>query len=485
MACGKRLGVASLLAFLGRGPMGMRTAVAAACAGAAQAARAEYCNVAAADLNDIKTADDVVALLASETSSHFGAMAPYFGQASGQVGAMRTGGTPADCTFADMVSLCNTDANVRAIYQACEGALPRTTIQSTATVCGVPAADFSDLAGTSPVIDQLASDITEHLKAAAGFFDQATTSISVLCPNGGGCTQPAACDYSDVTALCDSDPYFIDIVASCSAAADTSGDPHMTGFSGHKYSFCEEGNGAACLGRTFSVFSSPQHALNTRITRMAGPDAWPHAGAWMTAYGFRYADVLTLELELATDVDYTVVPDGRGPDTTRAVVPADWRGVFAGLRDAAARIGSGETLKVGAAGEASVHFPSRRHAGDATDGPVVVIKTPGLQVKAYLESEDVTHLDFQITLIGATIAEDDAHGLLGQSLGWAPAAPAAVEGGEMDYVVEGAGGLLATAFKYSRFEGAAAGRSPTAVRRMLINNAAAGGAPRRGGSRVL
>ncbi|KAI8471956.1 MAG: hypothetical protein J3K34DRAFT_504980 [Monoraphidium minutum] len=403
MAHGMRAGAAVLLACL----------VAAACAGRAQAAVNNYCNV------------------------------PLIGGGLDDDSARSN----AACTYADVVSLCNVDANVRTMYEACTGALPRTAVELTATICGVPTAEFSDL---------------------------------------------AACNYDDTTtAVCAGSSFYQAFIAACNTAAGMIGDPHLTGFGGHKYAFCEEGNGAACLGRTFSTFSSPQHALNTRITRMAGPDAWPHAGAWMTAYGFRYADVLTLELELATDVDYAVAPDGRGPDTTRAVVPADWRSVFAGLRvngkDTAARIGSGETLNFGAAGEASVHFPSRRHAGDATDGPVVVIKTPGMQVKAYLESEDVTHLDFEIALIGAAIADGDAHGLLGQSLGWAPGAQAALQGHEMDYVVEGAGGLLATAFKYSRFEGAAAGKPPASVRRMFMatGHAAAGGASRRGGSLVL
>ncbi|KAI8469175.1 MAG: hypothetical protein J3K34DRAFT_287962 [Monoraphidium minutum] len=163
--------------------------------------------------------------------------------------------------------------------------------------------------------------------------------------------------------------------------------------------------------------------------------------------GFRYAGVLSVELELATTVEYAVHPDGRGADTTTADIPRDWAGVFAGVRvngeDAAARVGSGDTLRFGGA---SVHFPSARHAGNASDGPVLVVTTPQMQVTLYLESEDITHLDFAVTLYNGA-ASPPMHGLLGQSLYWVAGAPAAIEGSEL--VVEG--GLLGTAFKYSTF----------------------------------
>ncbi|KAI8468355.1 MAG: hypothetical protein J3K34DRAFT_522986 [Monoraphidium minutum] len=247
----------------------------------------------------------------------------------------------------------------------------------------------------------------------------------------------------------------------CSAEADTQceasavDDPHLQGFHGHRYSFCDDS--APCMGRAFSLLSAAAYALNARVTRMAGPDRWPWAGAWLTALGFRYACVLTVELELATAVAYAVHPDGRGADTTTADIPRDWAGVFAGVRvngkDAAAKIGSGETIAFDAA---SAHFPAARHKGDAADGPVLVLTTPDMQITLYLESEDVTHLDFAVTLFS-----DDArrlpagmHGLLGQSLAWAAGNLASIEGVELDYAVEG--GLLGTAFKYSRFEGAAA-----------------------------
>ncbi|KAI8477307.1 MAG: hypothetical protein J3K34DRAFT_108739 [Monoraphidium minutum] len=86
---------------------------------------------------------------------------------------------------------------------------------------------------------------------------------------------------------------------------------HRMGFFGHRYSFCDDG--APCMGRAFSLLSAAAHALNARVTRMAGPDRWPWAGTWMTALGFRFASVLSVELELATDVQYAVRPGAHAP----------------------------------------------------------------------------------------------------------------------------------------------------------------------------
>ncbi|KAI8474947.1 MAG: hypothetical protein J3K34DRAFT_489375 [Monoraphidium minutum] len=256
----------------------------------------------------------------------------------------------------------------------------------------------------------------------------------------------------------------------------TVADPHVMGFHGHKYAFCEEQDGKPCHGRAFSVLSESMHALNARVTRLAGPDQWPYAGTWMTGMGFKFADVLSLELEMATDVTYDVQPDpARGLSATRAAIPTDWAGVFAGVRangvNIASKLGSGKTLEFGAGAErATVFFPSARHSKDATDGAVAVVTTPDMQarcgaallVKLYLESEDITHLDYEVMLTPKTRVQE-MHGILGQSLSWPSAAPASFQGGDMDYAVDG---LLATAFKYGRFTGKPAA---AAARRTLLS----------------
>ncbi|KAI8475728.1 MAG: hypothetical protein J3K34DRAFT_28891 [Monoraphidium minutum] len=226
------------------------------------------------------------------------------------------------------------------------------------------------------------------------------------------------------------------------------------------------------------MLSESAHLLNTRITRLAGPDAWPWAGTWMTAFGFRWSKKLSVELEMATDVKYAVEPNGgEPPSATRAEVPSDWAGVIAAARvngqDVAARIGSGDTMAFGSgAAAASVHFPKDRHPGDPTDGPVMVITTPSMQVTFYLETEDVTHLDFAVDLLPSKDPITGMHGLLGQSLSWARGAPAAVEGGDDMLYVVADGDLLGAGFKYSLFGKAAAA---TRNHRSLLASAAGGG----------
>lgn len=90
-------------------------------------------------------------------------------------------------------------------------------------------------------------------------------------------------------------------------------DPHLQGFNGAEYAFCDPsatGGGASCHGHVMALLSERSHQINARITRMAGPDAWPWAGTWMTAFGFRWSDALSVQLELATDVEYGVEPAG-------------------------------------------------------------------------------------------------------------------------------------------------------------------------------
>ncbi|KAI8463101.1 MAG: hypothetical protein J3K34DRAFT_157700 [Monoraphidium minutum] len=215
---------------------------------------------------------------------------------------------------------------------------------------------------------------------------------------------------------------------------------------------------------------------------------WPYAGFWMTALGFRWADVLSVEVEMATDVVYSVKPDAeRGAGATRAEVPADWADVFTSAkingRDVAASIGSGDTLDF-VAGDATayVHFPQGRHPGEPTDGPVMVIATPAMQITVYLETEDIIHLDFAVSLVKRRITA--MHGMLGQSLHWARGAPAAVEGDDdMLYAVAG-GELLGADFKYSLFgnAAAAAAKNDRVHRALLLPSMAAddslmGGSP--------
>ncbi|KAI8474189.1 MAG: hypothetical protein J3K34DRAFT_518333 [Monoraphidium minutum] len=232
-------------------------------------------------------------------------------------------------------------------------------------------------------------------------------------------------------------------------------DPHVRGFNGAEYAFCDPAaGGAVCHGHVMAVLSESTHLLNARITRLAGPDSWPWAGTWMTAFGFRWSDKLSVELGMATDVQYAVKTAGK-PGATRAEVPSDWAGVIAAARvngqDVAAKIGSGDTMAFGSgAAAASVHFPKGRHPDDPTDGPVMVITTPAMQVTFYLETEDVTHLDFAVALRASKSSDavTEMHGLLGCA--------DLVGGDDMLYAVDG-GDILGAGFKYSLF-----GKAPNA-----------------------
>ncbi|KAI8465359.1 MAG: hypothetical protein J3K34DRAFT_525418 [Monoraphidium minutum] len=232
-----------------------------------------------------------------------------------------------------------------------------------------------------------------------------------------------------------------------------------SGFSGHAYEFCGAALGAQCHGRAFNLLSEARHQFNAEVNRHHGVgerDAFPAAGSWLTAFGLRYRHSFRVALRMRTDVDYTLVQEW---NKTRALHPtasaAGGAGPFRELlqsvrvngADATAKVGSGETQEF--EGGVSVHWPATRHKGDAQDGPVAVITTPDMTWTWYIESEDTWHLDFRVTFKeGARLGR--VHGLLGQSMYWAPAAPAAVEGGD-DMLYALADGLLGTAFKFNAF----------------------------------
>ncbi|KAI8465381.1 MAG: hypothetical protein J3K34DRAFT_525436 [Monoraphidium minutum] len=231
------------------------------------------------------------------------------------------------------------------------------------------------------------------------------------------------------------------------------------GFSGHAYEFCGAALGAQCHGRAFNLLSEARHQFNAEVNRHHGVgerDAFPAAGSWLTAFGLRYGHSFRIALRMRTDVDYTLVQEW---NKTRALHPSasaaggagPFRELLQSVRvngaDAMPKVGSGETQEF--EGGVSVHWPETRHMGDAQDGPVAVITTPDMTWTWYIESEDTWHLDFRVTFKeGARLGR--VHGLLGQSMYWAPAAPAAVEGGD-DMLYALADGLLGTAFKFNAF----------------------------------
>ncbi|KAI8477248.1 MAG: hypothetical protein J3K34DRAFT_515912 [Monoraphidium minutum] len=152
---------------------------------------------------------------------------------------------------------------------------------------------------------------------------------------------------------------------------------------------------------------------------------------------------------------------GGGGGTTRALpVKGGFRALLAfarvnGKDILSDLVESGRTLELGGAtqgeGRATIHFPATKHAHDAASGPVAVITTPDFKVTLLVEAGDIYHLNFEVSISSRKVTA--LHGLLGQSLAWGAGAPAALEGSDLDYAVEG--GLLGTAFKYSAWGKAA------------------------------
>ncbi|KAI8470532.1 MAG: hypothetical protein J3K34DRAFT_521313 [Monoraphidium minutum] len=232
-------------------------------------------------------------------------------------------------------------------------------------------------------------------------------------------------------------------------------DPHVVGFNGAKYEFA---NGPEFQGLAYGLMSSRGTALNALVERHAGSDEFPAAGSWLTGLGLRTrgaaagASDFTLMLRMKTSTPFDLIQDG---GKTRALHPDGPKGRLAALfeafevngRPSLNEIESGDTLEFPKSG-VTVHLPAERHGGDSTDGPIAVINTPDMVLEWYVESEDIWHMDFKVSLKKQGAA-GKMHGILGQSLHWARGAPAAKEGGDLDYVLPD--GLLGTDFRYSRF----------------------------------
>ncbi|KAI8467832.1 MAG: hypothetical protein J3K34DRAFT_394829 [Monoraphidium minutum] len=319
-------------------------------------------------------------------------------------------------------------------------------------------ADGSTVTGTKSAVSTTSSTVSGH----EGKRIYCTTQWDVIITNVGGVRGVP----SGTVAI------------TCSFSATAGDDPHVRGFFGQEYEFCGPQLAGQCQGRAFNLLSHRNTLLNTLVSRHSGPDAWPYAGTWMTGFGLRYGSTLSFELGLATDVQYKVKGALGGSGGSTRALP-----VAGGLREllAFARVNgedvledlveSGSSLELdGVAkgeGRATVHFPADKHAHDVASGPVAITML--------LEAGDIYHLNFQIT-----IRSDDImplHGLLGQSVEWAGRKEAAIEGGDLDYAVEG--GLLGTAFKYSVWGRPAAAAGSRPVRSMLqgapLNSLTAGG----------
>ncbi|KAI8470958.1 MAG: hypothetical protein J3K34DRAFT_393209, partial [Monoraphidium minutum] len=218
------------------------------------------------------------------------------------------------------------------------------------------------------------------------------------------------------------------------AAGLGAADPHFTGFGGHSF-FFDGREGAA-----FSIFSERDHQVNAEFGSL-GPKHGVNSSIWMTGFGVRYRDATSL-------VDATTMrvklPEGR-------FLHVELDGAH---RDDLA--GSG-TSAPGMPPGVVVHFPpaSAVNPGDASDGPVAVVRTRSLEIAIFYESEGAAHLDVKITVVGPLVGQPS--GLIGQTLAWATekGPGAAILDGVLaaensDFEVTD--GILGTAFPGNRFD---------------------------------
>ncbi|KAI8473400.1 MAG: hypothetical protein J3K34DRAFT_411258 [Monoraphidium minutum] len=250
---------------------------------------------------------------------------------------------------------------------------------------------------------------------------------------------------------------------------DGSGDPHFTGFGGHSF-FFDGREGAA-----FNIFSERDHQVNADFGSL-GPKHGANSTIWMTGFGVRYLDALSLVVRLDADpAGMTLYRDEAAKHATkmRVKLPAG-RFLHVELngahRDELA--GSGAPAE-GMPPGVVVYFPpaSAVNPGDASDGPVAMIRTPSLDISIFYESEDAAHLDVKISVVGPLAGQP--HGLIGQTLSWATerGAGAAIQDGVLaaeNSAFEVTDGTLGTAFPNNRFDPTGAAAPEAARTRSLL-----------------
>ncbi|KAI8463675.1 MAG: hypothetical protein J3K34DRAFT_442926 [Monoraphidium minutum] len=293
------------------------------------------------------------------------------------------------------------------------------------------------------------------------------------------CTNPEPCTFP-----CDG---LIQAALSCTVSR-TPGvfdDPHLTGFYGHKYAFCD-GPGASelCQGRVFNLVTEERHILNTLVGRHSGPDKWPWAGTWMMALGFRYGMLLSVEVGLRTDIEFKLSgkTGGTGGESHALPVKGGFRELLAFVRvngqdvlEETEMVESDKTMTFSNAGDtsaATVYFPVAKHPHEPNSGPVTVITTPDMRISILIESGDIWHLNFDITLTSGRV--ESMHGLLGQSIGWEGMKKAAVQGSDLDYAVF-RNDLIGARFRHNMFDVASL-NDGAATRRSLRERAPAAAA---------
>ncbi|KAI8475422.1 MAG: hypothetical protein J3K34DRAFT_456322 [Monoraphidium minutum] len=171
------------------------------------------------------------------------------------------------------------------------------------------------------------------------------------------------------------------------------GDPHLVGFDGTPFLF------KGYPDAVFTLISEQSHMVNALFGNI-GPAHGLDTDVWMVGFGARYGTALELELRLDVDPrDIELFRDEAAKHDTKMRVrlldPKFLHIVVNGAhRDDLLR--SGRAVE-GLVGGATLYFPPPNavNPGDASDGPLAILKTPLMELAFYLETEDALHLDMQ------------------------------------------------------------------------------------------
>lgn len=194
----------------------------------------------------------------------------------------------------------------------------------------------------------------------------------------------------------------------------------------------------------------------------------------MRGFGFRFGDVLTVELQLL-QLELPIYNDVQdGTVMARQAIPPGGHRNAMTLRingqESSDALESGLTFMFGDdKSQVKVHLPGKdaKHDRDAPDGPVLVISTPSLKLVIYAETEEVLHFDMHLAMLGG-ISVDSLHGVLGQTARWHWATNVVdrvLEGTEQDYETKG---LLDSSFKFNTFGKAAVNNAQNSRARMAM-----------------
>jgi hypothetical protein len=288
-----------------------------------------------------------------------------------------------------------------------------------------------------------------------------------LCANNGCTARGGACKARDSSGnLHPQGSLWDDCV--CVSNGNVIGDPHVVGFSGHKFMF--HGYDDA----VFALLSEDMHQVNVRLQAPIGSN---QSELWMTGVGVRVGVSfnLTLHMALNSSAPLPLVQDADDPSVQRMVLPGPVQEVVQvsiNGQDMAGLLYSkdGATLRDVAPG-VIVEFPPRpnapRYRSVYEEGDLVSVTTRDLKVTIAYSSgakRGMPHLDVSTQLLTEDLR--NMHGVLGQTTYWDPrTTDVAVEGTDADYEVAD---LLSTQFKYASFKGRRVAVDSTNLSRTLL-----------------